>query len=46
MSQAKGYPGNQPFCIKGRKNLTKLKAWWQVGNSNNPKQKSKSANKE
>ena len=35
MSEAKGYPANQPFCIRGRKNLTKKKAWWQVGNSNN-----------
>lgn len=35
MSEAKGYPAHQPFCIKGRKNLTKKAAWWQVGNSNN-----------
>lgn len=36
MSKAKGYPHLQPFCINGKKNLTKRKAWWQLGNSNNP----------
>lgn len=45
MSEAKGYPANQPFCIKGKKNLTKKNAWWQhepyhnngVNRSNKPK---------
>lgn len=28
-------PANQPFQLNGRKNLTKTKAWWQLGTSNN-----------
>ena len=28
-------PANQAFNIGGRKNLTKAKAWWQLGKSNN-----------
>lgn len=43
MSEAKGYPANQPFCIRGKKNLTKKNSWWQVGNSNN--QVNRSSNK-
>ncbi len=35
MSKPKGYPHKQPFCVKARKNLTKTKAWWQRGNTNN-----------
>ena len=34
-------PAAQPFQINGRKNLTKKRAWWQLGNNNNPKQKKK-----
>lgn len=32
-------PANQPFQLAGKKNLTKKKAWWQLGNNNNPKAK-------
>lgn len=33
-------PAAQPFQLgAGRKNLTKRKAWWQVGNDNNRKVK-------
>lgn len=34
-----GNPANQPFNIRGRKNLTKKSAWWQLGNNNNRKKK-------
>ena len=42
MSKAtyKNHPSNpaaQPFNVKGCKNLTKSKAWWQLGNNNNRK---------
>ena len=37
----KGYPHRQPFCVSPRRNLTKKKAWWQLGNSNNRKQSQK-----
>ncbi len=33
-------PHNQPFNVNGRRNLTKRRAWWQIGNHNNGKQKS------
>lgn len=33
----KGYPHKQGFCVSPKRNLTKKKAWWQLGNSNNPK---------
>lgn len=40
MSNPKGYPHKQPFCINGKKNLTKRRAWWQLGKSNGtPKKK-------
>lgn len=39
MSTPKGFPSRQPFCITGKKNLTKRRSWWQLGNSNNPKAK-------
>ena len=43
MSKVKGYPGKQSFNVTARRNLTKQKAWWQVGKDNNRKQgKSKS----
>ena len=32
-------PANQAFNLHGRKNLTKKKAWWQLGNNNNRKNK-------
>jgi len=31
----KGYPNRQPFCVTPRRNLTKSKAWWQMGKTNN-----------
>lgn len=37
----KGFPHRQPFCVTPRRNLTKKKAWWQVGRGNNPKQPAK-----
>lgn len=39
MSKERGFPHRQPFCINGKKNLTKRRAWWQLGNSNNQKTK-------
>lgn len=35
----KGYPHHQPFNVTPRRNLTKSRAWWQVGQSNNRNQK-------
>ena len=29
-------PALQPFQLNGKKNLTKKKAWWQRGTTNNP----------
>lgn len=29
MSQAKGYPHKQGFCINGQRNKTKKNSWWQ-----------------
>lgn len=37
MKSNKRNPANQPFNVKGKKNITKSKAWWQLGNSNNKK---------
>ena len=34
-------PAAQPFQLSGRKNLTKKRAWWQLGNTNNPGSKKK-----
>lgn len=34
-------PANQPFRINGRKNISKSKAWWQLGKSNNVSRKKK-----
>ena len=38
----KNHPSNpaaQGFNLNGRKNLTKKKAWWQIGDNNNSKKK-------
>lgn len=29
-------PAAQPFQLTGKKNVTKKKAWWQRGHTNNP----------
>ena len=36
MTKVKGCPHNQPFCATPQRNLTKRRAWWQTGTSNNP----------
>lgn len=35
MTQPRGYPHRQPFNVSARRNLTKSRAWWQVGKTNN-----------
>ena len=39
-------PANQPFNINGRKNLTKTRAWFQVGKTNGVKRSKKAATTE
>jgi hypothetical protein len=35
MSKVRGYPHHQSFNVSPRRNLTKKRAWWQVGKTNN-----------
>ena len=37
MTKPQGFPHRQPFCVTPRRNLTKQKAWWQTGGTNNRK---------
>lgn len=39
-------PANQSFNVKGRKNLTKTRAWFQLGTSNGVKRSKKAATTE
>lgn len=41
MTKVKGYPHNQPFCATPRRNLTKRRAWWQLGSTNNQRSSQK-----
>ena len=39
MSKVRGFPHRQSFNVTPRRNLTKHKAWWQIGSTNNRTQK-------
>ena len=38
MSKVRGYPHKQSFNVSPRRNLTKSRAWWQLGKTNNRSQ--------